>query len=192
MNLLNKVAAAIAARATWKRAIILFVLTYTVYFFMLGLTIPAVEEYANGMMIFDLKPFGYTFSYAETLINNLGEEGISVYLTRQLPLDFLYPGCMGLTGAAFIALLVRKKIRNASYIICLPLIAGFMDYMENVMIIIMLRQSAELSIWAASAASIFTVLKSVLSTAYYVVLLFLLVVRFIQIIKHKSGGHFGQ
>jgi hypothetical protein len=192
MTLLNKVAATIAARATWKRAILLFIFTYAVYFCMLGVTIPAVEEYTNGMIIFDLNPLGYTFSYAAALIDTLGEEGISVYLTRQLPLDFLYPGLMGLTGAVIIALLVSNRTRYGPYLICLPLAAGLTDYLENITIVTMLRQSPEPHIWTASAASLFTIAKSVLSSAYYIALTLLLVMRFIDYIKQKSGGRIGQ
>lgn len=189
---MNKAAAILTARATWKNAILLFILTYTVYFIMLGVTIPAVEKYTNGMNLFDLQPFGYSFSYAVSLLETLGEEGRSAYLTRQLPLDLLYPGGMGLTGAVFIALLVRNKTRNASFMICLPLIAALMDYMENIMVITMLLQAPEPSYWAVSAGSLFTILKSLISTAYYVVLLVLLGKRALHYMKHKSGGQIGQ
>lgn len=192
MTLFIKTAAFIADRATWRKAIILFIVTYSMYFLMLGVTIPAVENYTNGMLIFDLKPLGYTHSYAISLIETLGDKGITVYLTRQLPLDFLYPGLMGLTGAVIIALLVSKQSRFAPYVICLPLLAVFMDYMENITVVTMLLQSPEPSYWTATAASLFTILKTVLSTVYYLSLLMLLMMRLIHYIKQKSGGRIGQ
>lgn len=193
MSVVIKITTAMASRATWKKAILLFAVTYTVYFCMLGLTIPSVETYTNGMKLFDMKPTGYSYSYAETLTRTLREDGRTAYLTRQLPLDFLYPGLMGLTGALWISLLMRKKGTPASSVlICLPLIAAAMDYMENVMIVAMLSASPDLPQWTAATASVFTVLKSILSSVYYVVLLILLILRSVQYLKQKSGARIGQ
>jgi hypothetical protein len=192
MTPLAKVADAIAVKATWTRALILFAVTYTVYFCMLLFTIPSVGAYTNGMKIFDLQPLGYSLHYAETLLHTLGDEGIRVYLTRQLPLDFLYPGGMGLTGAVILSLLIPKRTKGSSLLICLPLAAATMDYLENVMVITMLSQHAVLPHWPVVAANGFTISKSMLSTLYYGVLVLLLILRFVSYIKQKPGGHDGQ
>lgn len=192
MTLITKVAGAIAVRATWKRALILFAVTYTVYFGMLLFTIPSVEAYANGMKIFDLQPLGYSFHYAETLLRTLGNEGIRVYLTRQLPLDLLFPGGMGLTGAVILSLLVPKQTKGSALLICLPLAGAAMDYLENVMVFTMLSQHADLSRWLVVTANWFTISKFMLSTMYYVVLTLLLVLRFVAYLKRKPGGHGGE
>jgi hypothetical protein len=191
MTALNKLAVSITARATWKRAIFLCLFTYTVYFCMITLTIPSIQIFTNGMKIFDLMPFGYSFPYAETLLRHLGSEGVAVYLYLQLPLDFIYPGCMGLTGAMFIALLAKRGERNAAFCISLPLMAALMDYTENIMIFTMLLQSPVPAYWTVAAANVFTVSKSLLTTAYYVVLLALATRRFVQYLRHRSGDHIG-
>lgn len=187
MSVWNNIAAAIAGRATWKKAIVLFLFTYTVYFCMLGWTLPAVERYTQGMKVFDMQPLGYSYSYAVSLLETLGEKGKAAYLTRQLPLDFIYPGAMGLTGAVMLALLVNRKSRFGLLLIGLPLLAASMDYMENIMIVTMLGQSPAPSTWIVSAASLFTTLKSLLSTAYYSVLLVLSAIRVVQSIRQRSG-----
>ncbi|WP_438445118.1 hypothetical protein [Gorillibacterium sp. sgz5001074] len=192
MTLFTKVAGAIAARATWKRALILFAVTYSVYFCMLLFTIPSVGAYTNGMKIFDLQQLGYSFPYAQTLLHTLGDEGARVYLTRQLPLDFLYPGGMGLTGAVFLSLLIPRQTKGSSLLICLPLAAALMDYMENVMVITMLNRHANLPHWPVVAANWFTISKSMLSTIYYGVLILYSILRFVSYIKQKPGVHGGQ
>ena len=83
--------------STGKVIIALFVLTMTVYFTMLFYSIPAVSVFAPDSPIFDLSPSGYSFNYANELLNSLGTEGRSLYLTTQLPLDFIYPGLFSIT-----------------------------------------------------------------------------------------------
>lgn len=192
MAFFTRVANAIAVRATWKRAWFLFAATYTVYFSMLLFTIPSVEGYTNGLKIFDLQPLGFSYHYAETLLHTLGDEGIQVYLTQQLPLDFLYPGGMGLTGAVILSLLVRKQTKGASLLICLPLAAAMMDYLENIMVITMLSQHADLPRWPVVAGNWCTISKTMLSTIYYGVLVLVSILRFVSYIKQKPGVHGGQ
>ena len=67
-----------------------------VYLAMVLGTLPALEAQA-GMMPFDLRPTGYSTDTALALLRALGAEGRFYYLTRQLPLDTLYPALMALT-----------------------------------------------------------------------------------------------
>ena len=78
--------------STGKVVSVLFSLTMVVYFSMLFYSIPAVSEFAPELPIFDLSPMGYSFSYASELLNTLGAEGRDIYLSTQLPIDFIYPG----------------------------------------------------------------------------------------------------
>ncbi len=78
--------------ATGKLISGLFALTMVVYISMLAYSIPAVSAFAPQLPLFDLSPAGYTFAYANELLSALGAEGRSLYLTTQLPLDFIYSG----------------------------------------------------------------------------------------------------
>lgn len=83
--------------STGKIVSILFAMTMLVYITMLTYSIPAVSAFAPELPIFDLSPLGYSFSYASELLNALGTEGRDLYLTTQLPLNFIYPGLFFLT-----------------------------------------------------------------------------------------------
>lgn len=74
-----------------KSILILFVVTNIVYAIMLLVTIPQVMAFADGMQLLDVLPFGYEAQYVQQLFDTLGEEGRHAYLTRQLPLDMIYP-----------------------------------------------------------------------------------------------------
>ncbi len=83
--------------ATGRVIIVLFVLTMTVYLTMLLYSIPSVTAFAPELPLFDLSPAGYSFNYANELLNTLGEGGRNLYLSTQLPLDFIYPGLFSVT-----------------------------------------------------------------------------------------------
>ena len=77
--------------ANGRNVIIFFIPSLAVYLLMLFQTIPGVESYVLEMKIFDLLPSGYSYDYAVGLLSALGNDGRNEYLSRQLPLDFIYP-----------------------------------------------------------------------------------------------------
>ncbi len=97
--------------STGKVIISLFVLTMAVYFTMLSYSIPAVSAFAPDLPIFDLSPLGYSFTYANELLNSLGTEGRNLYLTTQLPLDFIYPGLFSITYSLLLVWIFWKNIQ---------------------------------------------------------------------------------
>lgn len=77
-----------------KIVLCLFIATMVVYLAMLFYSLPAVERFAHGKRLFDLSPAGYSYSDAISLLETLGTEGRNVYVTLQLPIDFIYPGLL--------------------------------------------------------------------------------------------------
>jgi len=61
--------------STGKLVFVFFLLTIAVYSTMLFYSIPAVTAFAPELPIFDLSPLGYSFNYANELLNALGTEG---------------------------------------------------------------------------------------------------------------------
>jgi len=142
-----------------------------VYLAMLLYSIPAVVSFAPDMMLFDLSPTGYTFEYAIALLEALGTEGRTTYLTTQLPLDFIYPGLFAVTYSLLLTWLFRKGADHSSkiyYFSLVPILAGLFDYIENVLIISMINSFPDISPNIAELASIFTILKSVFSSIFFV------------------------
>lgn len=166
-----------------KKVLILFVLTNLVYGFMLLLSIPKVMRFSGGMKLFDLMPMGYSVDYAGSLLEKLGLEGRNAYLLNQIPVDFIYPFLFGLTYCLLIAYLLNRLhgLKAENFYLCLlPVIAGVLDYMENLGIVNLLVAYPDLSDTSVHIAAFFTVMKSLLSTISFsvlIVILILLVIR---------------
>lgn len=162
----------------------LFVLTMSVYLTMLFYSIPAVTAFAPQLPIFDLSPFGYSFNYATELLDTLGVEGRNLYLSTQLPLDFIYPGLFSITYSLLLVWLFGKTFNENSkiyYLAFVPFLAGVFDYVENVFIIKMINSFPDLQITTVKVASIFTLLKSSFTMLFFV----LLIVGFALLLKRK-------
>lgn len=160
--------------STGKVIIVVLVLTMTVYLAMLSYSIPAVTAFAPELPIFDLSPLGYSFNYANELLNALGIEGRNLYLSTQLPLDFIYPGLFSITYSLLLVWLFGKTFNVNSkiyYFAFVPFLAGVFDYVENVFIIKMISSFPDLQVTTVNVASTFTILKSILTLFFFVLLI---------------------
>ena len=173
--------------ATGRVIIVLFVLTMTVYLTMLLYSIPSVTAFAPELPLFDLSPAGYSFNYANELLNSLGEGGRNLYLSTQLPLDFIYPGLFSVTYSLLLVWLFGKTFNVNSkvyYFALVPFIAGVFDYFENVFIIKMINSFPELQVNIVKVASTFTILKSSFTLFFFI----LLTVGFALLCKQKVSN----
>lgn len=160
--------------STGKRVLALIVPATIVYFTMLYYTIPQVSAYAPGINLFDLSPTGYSFEYAIKLLDTLGSEGRELYLYRQLPLDFIYPGLFAASCSLLLSWLLLKTQQTKAklfYVCYIPIAAGLFDYLENIFIVGMLSSYPNVSELSISLASAMTIAKSVLTTAFFVFLI---------------------
>ena len=111
--------------ASGRNVLIFLIPSLAVYLFMLFHTIPGVESYAPEMKIFDLSPSGYSYDYAVELLSALGNDGRKEYLSRQLPLDFIYPALFSISSFLMLAWLFLKRNERAQessiYVLCLLL-----------------------------------------------------------------------
>ncbi len=170
--------------STGKLVLVLFLLTMAVYSTMLFYSIPAVTAFSPGLPIFDLSPSGYSFYYANELLNALGADGRNLYLTTQLPLDFVYPGLFSLTYPLMLVWLFGKTCNGNSkiyYFSFVPFLAGIFDYAENIFIIKMINSFPDLQVTTVKVASIFTLLKSSFTMLFFI----LLFVGFALLLKQK-------
>jgi hypothetical protein len=170
--------------STGKLVFVFFLLTIAVYSTMLFYSIPAVTAFAPELPIFDLSPLGYSFNYANELLNALGTEGRNLYLTTQLPLDFIYPGLFSITYSLMLVWLFGKTFNRNSkiyYFLFVPFLAGIFDYSENIFIIKMINSFPDLQVTTVKLASIFTLLKSSFTILFFT----LLIVGFALLLKQK-------
>jgi hypothetical protein len=133
--------------STGRNVILLFSLTMAVYLIILFYSIPLVVQSAPEMKLFDVSPAGYTKEYAISLLNAIGPEGRNLYLSLQLPLDFIYPGLFIISYSMLFAWLLKKSfsIESKVYsVLFIPVFAGLFNYAENIFIILMLKAYPEL------------------------------------------------
>lgn len=163
--------------STGKSVLIWFVVCNLVYVLMLAYTIPMVRTFAGGMNLFDMMPTGYDLNYALELFNALGEEGRHAYLWVQLPVDMLYPALFALSYSLLLVWLLQKIDKHQSrlfYLAYLPFIAAMADYLENLGIIVLLKQFPDITRSSVEMISHASVVKSSTTTVYFLVVLIVL------------------
>lgn len=186
MNSLTKF---INGKNSGKKVLGLFILTNAVYVFMLTVTIPKTMEFSNGMKLLDMMPMGYDLNYVSELFKSLGENGQKVYLTNQIPVDMIYPLLFGLTYCLLLAFFLKKlnKLNTPLIYICfIPIIAGIADYFENFGIIAMLKNYPELTEVAVKTTSSFSLIKSILTSVFFIVLITMLIILGIKFVRRNK------
>ena len=148
------------------KAAILFGLSAMIIYVMMVLgTLTHLSDLAM-MQPFDLRPTGYSQADATGLLESLGEAGRQYYLTRQIPLDTLYPALLALT---LISALRWRAAKFGPTVITriggtVAILAAVFDYLENLGIVFMLLAGAGSHPMLIYAASMATILKSALTS----------------------------
>ncbi len=168
----------------------LFLLSHTVLLLMMLFTFPRINA-KFGTRAFDLKTFGYSRSEATVMLQNLDQSTIDFYLFPQLfLLDILYPILLALFLSTVIIRLSHLIKINQDHVFSnlfmLPFIAMFIDYLENIMISLMLLNPTSVSSGVIKTASIFTKMKGGFTTLSWLVIIILLVIWVIDKIKNKK------
>lgn len=169
-----------------KKVLLLFALTTVVYLTMILITIPKVMAYANGMPLLDMMPFGYDIAYVNDLFDALGIKGRAAYLSNQIPLDMTYPALFAISYCLILGFFLNKlnKLKTALVVGCLlPFVGGAMDYAENIGIIALLNNYPKLSDRTVTITSYFSLLKSMVTTLYFIILIGALVTLGIKTVK---------
>lgn len=187
---MEKLKEIIATHSTGKKVLLFFVLTNVVYAIMLIVTIPKTMIFSDGLKLLDMMPLGYDSEYIMTLFNTLGDNGRQVYLVNQLPVDMIYPFLFGVSYCLLIAYFLKKlnKLNSVFFFLCfLPVIAGIADYAENFGIITMLNKYPNMSQISMDATNIFTVVKSMTTTVFFLALTITLLLLGIKTIKERRN-----
>ena len=171
-----------------KSILLLFVATNIIYAVMLLVTIPLVMEFADGMQLLDVLPFGYEVQYVHLLFDTLGEEGRHAYLTRQLPLDIIYPGLFAISYSLITVYLLNKMGKFQGWAVnvaFIPVVVGLADYAENAGIITMLLKYPNQTSMMVELTSTFSVVKAMSTTVFFVCLMVVLIAYAILYFKSK-------
>ncbi len=149
---------------------VMVLITLAVYFYMVFVSIPAVSLKAGGMKLFDMMPTGYSVEYAKFLLDSLGPEGRSLYLSHQIPIDMVYPFLFAICFSFLLSYQLRRAFKQSSWIqwmSLVPLAAGFFDYLENIGIIVMLKSYPDVSDGWIQMTCAFTVTKSAATMVFW-------------------------
>ena len=153
---------------------------------MIFITIPTLLSYSGGMQVPDLLPWGYGPEYIRTLFWKLDDQGRDYYLFRQIPLDLLFPALFAWTNTLLLVFLLSKVGGKALGFIptaIIPISAGIFDYSENIALILLLLIFPAIPDNLVSWASIFTVLKSIFTTVFFILLFTVLMLLFLKWIR---------
>ena len=142
------------------------------YLLMIFGTLAHIET-LSGLRPFDMRPGGYSAELANSLIDALGSSGRRYYLTRQIPLDLVYPALMALTIISLFKWLgsrdvSQKLVRIGTWF---SIVAAIADYLENAGICLMILSWPEISANTVLAASVASIVKSGLTTAAVLIVL---------------------
>lgn len=175
---MNKAISILQRASNGKAVLVLFCLTNLVYGTILGYSIPLVLSFAPESVLFDMSPTGYSYAEAIELLQILGLEGRRAYLTVQLPIDLIYPLMFAISYSLLITWVLKQFLPMQSkwfLVAFIPVLAGMFDYLENAVVASMLHVFPDVSETLVASASSFTIVKSGLTTLFFVVLLVALV-----------------
>ncbi len=172
------------SKQTGKIAIGAALLATSVYVAMVSVTL-AHLEFVSGQVPFDMRPFGYGPMDAATLLDSLGAEGREYYLSRQIPLDTLYPALLALTLSSAICWFGRRMPNRRLVHLGVAFAVGsaLFDYAENLGIVAMISGWPDLSGSLVYATSTATIAKSFMTT---LAVLFALATAFIWVRLPKT------
>ena len=154
-----------------KNICILFITSHLVLLSMLLFTFPVINKQI-GTKAFDLQTFGYSVSKAESIVRNLNDQTAQMYLFPQLTfLDLLYPFLLALFLSSVLFRLVNQNTKYRLGLLSIPFLAMAFDYLENLCVILMISKTLEISESLVLISSSFTVLKGVLTSISWLVIL---------------------
>ena len=172
MNFINSL---VSRTSSVKSLIYLFLSSHVILLLMMTFTFPRINNQI-GTKAFDLHFLGYSVTEARSIVNNLNDQVTNLYLFPQLSLlDLLYPFLLALFLSSFLFRLITiTKAKNGlnSILLIVPFFAMAFDYLENICIILMITKSVETSEYFVLLSSIFTLLKSVLTSFAWISILF--------------------
>ncbi len=164
---------------------LLFALMSGVYLAMILWSVPIITNASHGLLLFDVRLFGYSFEQAQAFMAALPEDGRLFYLNVQQMLDSTFPALFAVVMVMACVHLFRGIYRSIAIVLVLAAV-GF-DYLENTAVAVMLRAGAGgLTPEMVASASGWSQLKWATLTLALLVLMAGLVMALLA--RRKTGG----
>lgn len=174
-----------------KRIFLLFVTSQLVFLLMMIYTFPEINHQI-GTKAFDLQTFGYSVSTAQSIVNNLDDRTMGLYIFPQLMLlDIVYPFLLALLLSGLLFRLIKttqSEGKIISKLLIFPFVAMISDYSENIGVILMISKSIEVSQTIVYLTSTATILKGVSTSIAWIAILVLSVKWIIMKIRGKNNN----
>ncbi|WP_282038361.1 hypothetical protein [Saccharicrinis aurantiacus] len=154
-----------------KNLLVLFVCSHLVLLLMMLFIFPSINAQI-GTKAFDLQTFGYSASVAASIVDSLNAETTQLYLFPQLLfLDLLYPILLALLQSSLLFRVMNTNSKLGFVVLLIPFLAMASDYIENILIILMILKAVELSEAFVFVSSSFTLLKGLLTSVAWIAIL---------------------
>ncbi|MCA0386169.1 MAG: hypothetical protein LCH34_11290 [Firmicutes bacterium] len=165
--------------SNWK-VCLLFTGLFLLYLFFLLPNESAKSDRIYGDLEMPDTKMIYTSEYLRDLVSQMSDEGRAAYITSKIRFDILWPLAYGLWLTSLLGILLKvksenksKQIKWTSRLVYLPMLAVLFDFMENVVIsIIMSSHPEELSV-LFSLAPVLTALKWLLLNGAFLLVIIL-------------------
>lgn len=98
-------------------------------------SLPHLSQIADGLIMFDSRPGGYSLIQTQSVIDGFGEAGKEFYLGTQLWLDFFYPALFDISFVLLISKFLQAYKTPKWAILALlaaPLLTAVFDYSETI------------------------------------------------------------
>lgn len=168
--------------ATWRGIVVLLIL-YAIVFGAILSALSRLTALTGGIGILDFDR-GYSVNRVHQVFGSYGDEGFSLYMQIQL-LDLFNPAIYSLILACLTYLL--WKHHRAAWVVALPLVAGLLDYAENLTLFLLARTYPEVSAGLVGLSSMLSLTKNLALFGAVAVLLAGLVLWMREKIAGKPG-----
>lgn len=148
-----------------RNAILFFVFFLLTNFIINGkpFGLAKLMEITGGHSILDMELMGYSVDRAYEILDHLGAEGRSFHVKYIMPMDIIFPLSYGLFYFTTLTLIVKelwKKVKRPWLIGFIGLAAMLFDWLENIMIFILLNNYPNRLDGIVRIANRFTQVKS--------------------------------
>jgi len=176
--------------ANWKKGLV-FSLIFASFYFLINFSsigIAGLLQITGGPNILDLE-FGYNNEKAYRILTDLGTNGREFHLNKIVPIDFFFPLSYMFFYAVWMGMLLKHLALNnwCKYSIFLPAFAMLCDWVENIGIIIMLKNYPnlpELAILNSSIAGMVKMISIILNWSIIAILFIVFLIK-----KHGKKLH---
>ena len=144
-------------KTSTKRGLLTLTALYTLVFSLIIKTLYQLTEVSGGNGILDFDR-GYSRERVIEVFSSYGDTGMALYARIQA-LDLVNPAIYSLLFASLTFLLWRN--RKAVWVVIIPLVAGLLDYIENLTLYLLAQSYPTISADLVSISSTLSIIKNV-------------------------------